>query len=164
MSSKNIYVIDASSLIDLNKYNPIDVYPSVWASLGEIIKKGFLVSPKEVYKEISKKDDKLLEWAKKQKNFFKEPTEKQIEIIKDILQKYPSIVNVDGRNSADPFVIALAIEMMNNNQQTLFPIKRIVVTEEKLRGNQVRIPFICQNYNIECLNVIDMFRAEGITF
>jgi len=164
MKPKNFYVIDASSLIELQRHNPVDVYPSVWASLEELIKKGFLISHKEVYKEISRKDNQLSEWAKNQKGFFKDATSKQIEIIKEILKKYPSIVKVDAQNGADPFIIALAIEMTINKQQTLFPVKRIVVTEEKVRGNQVKIPFICKDYNIECIDVIEMFRTEGLKF
>ena len=164
MKPKNFYVIDASSLIELQRHNPVDVYPSVWASLEDLIKNGFLVSHKEVYKEISRKDNQLSEWAKKQKGFFKDPTNKQIEIIKDILKKYPSIVKIDVQNSADPFIIALAVEMTTTKQKTLFPVKRIVVTEEKLRGTQVKIPFICKYYNIDCIGVIEMFRTEGLKF
>jgi hypothetical protein len=142
----------------------MDVYPSVWRSLEKLIKSGFLVSPKEVQKEINRKDNQLGEWAKKQKDFFKEPTPTQISLIKEILAKYPSIVKVDAKNGADPFVIALAIEMARNKQKTLFPVKRIVVTEEKLRGERIRIPYICQGYSIECIDVIEMFRAEELKF
>jgi len=165
MKSKNLYIIDASSLIELERHNPIDVYPSVWASLRSLIQKGFLISHKEVYKEIKKKDSKLYNWAKNQKGFFKEITKDQIEIVREILAKYPSIVKADRPNGADAFVIALAVEITRRKQKILFPVKKIVVTEEKERGNQVRIPFICKkDYNIECIYVIDMFRTEGLRF
>jgi hypothetical protein len=164
MSKGNIYVIDTCSLVELERYHPIDIFPSVWASLESLIKKKLLFAPREVLKEIRSENSQLYKCTKKQKDFFKNVTEKQIEIVKDILKKYPSIVKVDRPNCADPFVIALAIEMNNDCQKTLYPVKRIVVTEEKLRGNEIKIPFICQAYSIGCIDLIDMFREEKLKF
>jgi hypothetical protein len=164
MSKGNIYVIDTCSLIELEHHSPIDVFPSVWASLEDLIKKKLLFAPKEVLKEIKSENNQLYNWSKKQKNFFRDVTPKQIEIVKKILQIYPSIVKIDRPNCADPFVIALAIEMSNDSQKTLYPVKRIVVTEEKLRGNSIRIPLICQTYSIDCINIIEMFREERLKF
>lgn len=164
MTEKSIYIIDSCSLIELNIHTPIDIYPSVWKKLEELIGKGLLVSPKEVSNEIKQQDDKLSEWAKNQQNFFKEVSEEQLKIVTEILSKYPSILKVDRKYDADPFVIALAIEMANNKQKTLFSIKRVVVTEEKLVGLKIKIPLICQDYKIECINVNDMFRNEGVKF
>jgi len=68
----NFYVIDSSSLIELNRRYPIDVFPTLWKNMDKLIEKGFLISHKEVLKEISVMDDSLKKWAKKQKKFFKE--------------------------------------------------------------------------------------------
>ena len=163
MTSNN-YIIDSSSLIELNRHNPIDVFPSVWKNMESLIGKGTLVAPKEVLNEITEKDDQLAKWAKEQTGFFLDPTEKQIEILKDILKSYPSMVREDRKYDADPWVIALAKEMTTNTQQTLIQIKRIVVTEEKLRGEKIRIPFVCQKYNIDSIDIIEMFRIEGWKF
>ena len=162
--SSNIYIIDTSSLIDLNIHNPIDVYPSVWKKLEQMIRKGLLIAPKEVFNEIKQQDDKLSKWVKKQRNLFKRISKEQTRIVTQILQKYPSIIKVDRKYDADPWVIALAVEMTNSRQTTLFSIKKIVVTEERLAGLKVKIPLICKEYNIDCINVIDMFRNEGIKF
>jgi len=162
--TSNHYIIDSSSLIELNRHNPIDVFPSVWKNMESLISKGLLVAPKEVLYEIIERDDQLAKWAKQQNNFFREPTVKQIEILRGILKDYPPLVKEDRKHDADPWVIALAVEMATNSQQTLTPIKRIVVTEEKLRGDKIKIPFVCQKYNIEAIDIIDMFRAEGWKF
>lgn len=167
MTTINYYVIDSSSLIELNRCYPIDVFPTLWKNVEKLIEKGFLISHKEVLKEISIMDDSLKKWAKKQKKFFKELDEKQMEIVRQILVKYPSLAKSDNETAtADPFVIALAVEMGSNKQQTLFnTVKgRIIVTEEKLRGNKVKIPFVCKDYNIECINIIEMCRVEGWKF
>jgi len=162
--SSNCYVIDTSSLIELNKHNPMDVYPGVWEKIEQLINSNRLVAPKEVFNEIKQTDDSLSVWSKTQSKMFIEPTIRQIEIVKDILDKYPSLIKIDRRYDADPWVIALAIELITNSQQPLFTIKRIVVTEEKLRGNKIKIPFVCEKFTIESIDIIGMFRVEGWKF
>lgn len=160
----NIYIIDSSSLIELNKHNAMDVYVSVWKNISELIQNDRLVAPREVLNEIKDYDDSLAGWAKKQKKLFKSPTAKQVQIVQDILKKHPSLVDVSAKHSADPWVIALAIEMASQSQQTLIHIKRIVVTEEKLRGDRVRIPFVCSQKSVDCIDIVEMFRTEGWKF
>jgi hypothetical protein len=160
----NYYIIDTSSLVKLNRNNPLDVFPSIWKNLEKLVLNNQLIAPKEVLNEIIQNDDQLTKWAKNQKGMFIEPTEKQIGFVKDILKEYPSILDIDRKNDADPWVIALALEMMTDPQKKLFSIKRIVVTEEKLRGNKIKIPFICENKSIESIDIITLFRIEGWKF
>ena len=163
MTSSN-YIVDSSSLIELNRHNPIDVFHCVWKNLESLIGKGFLVAPSEVLNEITERDDLLAKWVKEQDRFFRDPTEKQIEIVKDILKLYPSMVRENRTYDADPCVIALAIEMRTNKQQTLIQIMRVVGTEEKLKGEKIRIPFVCQKYQVDWIDIIEMFRIEGWKF
>ncbi len=162
--TKTCYIIDTSSLIELNKHNPMDIYQTPWKKVENLIKKKRLVAPKEVLNEITQYDDTLAAWAKQNADMFIEETAEQIRIVKEILKTYPSLIKKDKRYAADPWVIALAIEMIQDPQQTLVEIKRIVVTEEKLRGNKVRIPYVCQDYTIESIDILDMFRMEGWKF
>ena len=160
--TKEYYVIDTSSLIDLNKFNPIDLYPSVWKKLEILINKGQLIAPVEVFNEVTRQDDAVAEWAKKHKSMFKAVTERQTKIVAQILTKYPSIIKPKRQYDADPWVIALAVEL--TQQITLISIKWLVVTEERLKGNTVRIPLICKDFNIEYLKIFDMFRRKGWSF
>ena len=160
----NCYIIDTSSLVRLNRNNPLDVFPSIWKKLEKLVSNNRLIAPKEVLNEISQNDDQLNKWAKNQKRMFIEPTLKQIGFVKAILRDYPSILDVDRKYDADTWVIALALEMATDPQKTLVTIKRIVVTEEKLRRNKVKIPFICQQKSIESIDIIALFRTEGWKF
>lgn len=162
--TSNCYIIDTSSLVKLNKNNPLDVFPSIWKNLETLAENDRLIAPRDVLNEINQNDDQLSGWAKKQKKMFKNPTLSQIKIVQDILREYPSLIDVDRRFDADPWVIALTIEMVNNSQKTLITIKRIVVTEEKLRGNQVKIPFVCGKNAIEAIDIIALFRIENWKF
>lgn len=162
--TSNHYIIDSSSLMALNRHNPLDVFPTVWRKIESLIKKGLLLAPKEVLNEIIAGDDQLAKWAKKQNKLFREPTEEQIKIVKDILKDYSSLVKENRKYDADSWVIALAIELASSSQKTLAPVKRIVVTEEKLRGDKIKIPYVCQKYNIESIDIVEMFRIEGWKF
>ena len=159
-----VYIIDTSSLIEMNKHNPMDIYETPWKNMDNLVKTGRLYAPKEVLDEIKRFDDDLAEWAKKHPQMFKEPTREQIGIVKEVLKKYPSLIKKGKRFAADPWVIALAIELIRNSQTTLVKVKRIVVTEEKIRGNKVRIPFVCEDYTVEAIDVLDMFRLENWKF
>ncbi len=166
MSETHYYIIDTSSLIELRKF-PNDVFPSLWKHIETLIAKGFMISHREVLKELSYQDDALKKWAQKQKVFFKDLDVDQLKIVKEILQKYPSLAKSDSETpSADPFVIALAIELKQDPQMTLIPSarKRVVVSEERLHGNRIRIPFVCKEYGIECITMIEMCRNEGWKF
>lgn len=167
MTAINYYVIDSSSLIELNRRYPIDIFPSLWKNVETLVDKGWLISPREVLKEISVMDDSLKKWAQKQKKLFRDLDAKQMEIVREILGKYPSLAKSDSEvAAADPFVIALTVELTRNPQKTLFPGGKghIIVTEEKERGNKVRIPFVCRDYSIECIDIIEMCRIEGWKF
>ncbi len=83
--TSNHYIIDSSSLMELNRHNPLDVFPTVWNKMESLINGGLLSAPKEVLNEITEGDDQLAEWAKKQNKLFRDITKKQIEIVKDIL-------------------------------------------------------------------------------
>ena len=48
MKSMDYYVIDSSSLIELNRRYPIDIFPGLWKKVEELINKGLLISPEEV--------------------------------------------------------------------------------------------------------------------
>ncbi|MBU2100687.1 DUF4411 family protein [Candidatus Micrarchaeota archaeon] len=162
--TETCYVIDTSSLVKLNRENPLDVYPGVWNKLEELVNTDRLIAPIEVLREISNNDDQLTKWAKKQKKMFREPTVEQMKIVKEILKDYPALIDVERKFDADSWVIALAIELSRNPQKKIVNIKRIVVTEEKLRGEKVKIPFVCQKYSIEAIDIITVFRTERWKF
>lgn len=162
--TNNVYIIDTSSLVKLNRNNPIDVFPSIWKKLRFLVEKNRLVAPREVLNEIKQNDDMLSKWAKNQKKMFKEPTQKQIELVQEILKDFPALIDAERKFDADPWVIAPAIELSSSTQQTLINIKRIVVTEEKLRENRVRIPLVCIKKSIDFIDIVELFRAEGWKF
>ena len=62
------YCIDTSGWLDgWERDYPIDVFPSMWEMIDELIDKGELVSSEEVYVEVEKKSDGLHPWLKDRK-------------------------------------------------------------------------------------------------
>ena len=89
MDKKNFYIIDSCSLIDLNKHNPLDIFPSLWKKIESLIDSEAMISHIEVFNEITMQDNALTDWLKKHKDMFRSISQKQAEIVKDILKKYP---------------------------------------------------------------------------
>ena len=53
------YVFDSNIFMNLQRRQPIDIYPSMWNKLGELITLGIIISSQEVYDEIAVGGDDL---------------------------------------------------------------------------------------------------------
>ena len=159
----DIYVIDTSSLIEMKDKYPRDVslFKPVWENVEKLCREGRLITSIEVLKEIEQGDDELKRWLKSRRKIFIKPNKSQFAKISEILSKF-SFLAKPGKPgpNADPWVIALAVEKNDEEQKGLFPNKYIVVTEES-KTKIDKIPAVCKNYNIECINLIELFRREG---
>lgn len=90
------------------------------------------MGPREVLREIEKKDDDLLKWVKKHRKIFREQEIEQIQRAQEILSHFPKLIDPAKEiPDADPFVVALAIIENTKRQDTLFKGQCIVVTQEK---------------------------------
>jgi succinate dehydrogenase flavin-adding protein (antitoxin of CptAB toxin-antitoxin module) len=104
-----IYCIDTSALIDLWRDYPIDIFPSLLEEIEKLMSDEFLIAPKQVLDELEKIDDDLLKWVKKHKKMFINLDAEQIQLVKDILSKFPNLIDATKTiPDADPFIIALA--------------------------------------------------------
>ena len=155
------YSIDASAiLVAWARYYPIDLFPSFWDKFEEMIKNGIGMAIELIERELSKKDDKCIKWFKSRDlyNFFYEIDDKIQNSVSTILsnQNYQRLVeDRKGTFGADPFVIAFA-------QVNDF----IVVTGEKPSNSLIKpkIPDVCKDIGIECINIIELMRIEKWIF
>lgn len=150
------YVFDSNIFINLHRRHPIDVFPSLWAKIGELLDDGTIISSQEVYDEIMIGGDDLEKWVKARKKCFlpsEIPVQKDVQII---LSTHRGLVEGGKKNnSADPFVIALAKQKNCK-----------VVTEEVPTHNMAspKIPDVCEAYKIECIDFIGFAREEKFSF
>lgn len=131
----------------------------MWDKYDGLIKKGSIISVREVAKEIAEGDGLLTEWAKNHKKVFQEPSAEEalflLEIfkIRNFQQALEQKKRLRGGAFADPFVIAKA-KILNCT----------VVTEEKLKPNAAKIPNICKHFKVDCINLESFMEKEGWKF
>lgn len=148
------YVFDSNIFINLERRQPIDIYPSLWNKISELMENGTIISSREVYDEIMIGDDALKKWVKDRKEYFLPSSVPVQQEVRTILMEHRGLVE-GGRkkNSADPFVIALA------------KLKYCKIVTEEIRSNNnesPKIPNVCDHYDIKCINFVDFMREEKI--
>lgn len=153
MPSENKYCIDASALIDLGtRYYPKDIFPTLWEKIEACIhNEEILFAPRQVLVELERKDDDIYKWAKKNKEMFLDLNLQEQEIAKDILTKFPKLVDTSAeKEDADPFLIALA------------KVKRWTVISSEVTGGKKKIPIpdVCYALKVKHISVLEYFREQ----
>ena len=150
------YVFDANIFINLQRRQPIDIYPSVWLKIEELMQDGTVISSREVFDELARGEDVLFEWAKIRKEYFLPSDVPVQERVRTILSEHRGLVEGGKKiNNADPFVIALAQEK-----------DCIVVTEETRTRNNLtpKIPDICEAYGMKYTDFVGFARYMNFKF
>jgi hypothetical protein len=147
------YSIDSSGILDLFRYYPPDVFPTIWTQMDGAARGGTIFAIDEVYRELEKKDDVAFEWIKARRMIVVDLNTEIQQSVSRILAAHPRLIDTrKNRSAGDPFVIALA-------QSRGFS----VVTGEKATGVLAKpnIPDVCGALKIPWMNVLSMFRTEG---
>ena len=148
------YCMDTSSFISAwVRHYPIHNFPRFWTLLEGLAAEGRLCSPDEVKREIEKKSDGLKGWVYDHKEMFVVPDLQVQTLVRNVLAEFPRLnMKLQGRNVADPFVVALA------KQQNL-----VVITEESHGGtrDRPRIPVVCNHYGVQCINLLMLIQGEN---
>jgi hypothetical protein len=151
------YCLDTSVFINSwQAHYRIDVFPGVWAALDGLIREGRLVSCQEVFTELQKQRDALLDWGKARKQIFEPPTAETTLQMSKIMERFPNFAAIGGStNAADPWLIAHAritdttVVTFEQDQQTK-PTK------------PPKIPNVCNDLGIRWLPPIDFLAETGI--
>jgi predicted nucleic acid-binding protein len=152
------YLLDSSVLIEAYQRNhPPDVNESFWERLSSLVSNGLARMPDEIYREIERKADGLLDWCKERKDDLVMPIEEaEQRAVAEVLAAHRRLVDTKkGRSMGDPWVIAFAKVHGAS-----------VVTEEDATGNIVtpKIPDVCKAMGIPCMNTLSLIRAERWKF
>jgi len=156
-----MYVFDTNSLSVLFDNFYLDRFPSLWEKFDQLILVGGIVSVREVYNEITRRerDTRLIEWAKNQRELFVQPTVKEMQFVGQIfavphfralIRKKEMLV---GTPVADPFLIAKAKVD-----------SRLLVIQEILKPNAAKIPNVCENFGVPYTNLEGFMEREGWQF
>jgi len=165
-----IYVIDTSSWQQLFGCYRRARFPTLWQLFDELVASGAIISVSHVLREIENRDKKNdeLEWAKAHLELFPRVSEKESQFLREIyaVPRFRHVVPTEIRDDdvdeeqdedsgadADPFLIARA-KILDG----------MVITQERERGNRVRIPTICGHFDIECGTLDDLMEKENWSF
>jgi predicted nucleic acid-binding protein len=148
------YVFDTSSFVRAwHEAYPIDVVQTFWIRLHDAITDGVVLTPDEVLRETSKRSDELHKWLKEREDDCIVAIDDELEdAVTELLDKNPRMaMNRKGASSADAWVVALA------------KIRgATVISEETMTDSQKRpkIPGICKDNNLKCVNLLAFMRAQ----
>lgn len=190
----NIYVIDTSTIIELFKNHPIDIYQQFWNTLNSrfdgLLREGKLIILNYVKDEVihtvgkisDGSDDPAVMWIKNRNKYIVN-LEDDISVykeVKNILELFPESAQIDKLPpDADPFLIAYIFVQKNQMRITENDFKYVIVTQEhenkkidleKIKKKMkpiteiTKIPSICKYYGIKSMDYCEMFRYEKWTF
>lgn len=156
MPDNPIYCLDTNFFINLKCYYFLDVFVSLKQNLEQLNKINRVVISKYVLDELSRQDDKIFQWVKKNFTNVEDLDEQQSQILHNIVTKNEKWTQ--GENTpADPFIIALA-EIKGYT----------VVTHERKapfnQGANNRIPAVCEHRGVKCCHTSDFFKKERWQF
>jgi hypothetical protein len=147
------FVIDTNSLIELNRFNK-NVFKSLWGEIYQLSMNKTLFSVTEVYKELEKHDDSVKkEWEDKE-YFFIDPGEKETNTLQ-FLEPFEKFQEYGAKTTnnlwADPYLIAYGLT-----------INAIIITQESLKSKPERkIPYVCKELGIECMNLDNFMEYQN---
>jgi hypothetical protein len=151
------YSIDTCVIVFANREMPRDIHRSLWDALENLIRNDRAFMHREAYEELKRVDDECAPWANTFGNFIQEVTEAEMSLVQRIGTVHPQWVR-ETANAADPFIIAHACIGSH-----------VVVTQERAKGpgvidKNLKIPNVCQELNIPCINLNSLARGEGWQF
>ena len=147
------YSLDSSGILDLFRYYPPDVFPTIWTQMDSAVSGGLVFAVDEVYRELERKDDAAFQWLKARRVMVVAIDTAIQQHVAAILAAHPRLIDTrKNRSSGDPFVIGLARARGLS-----------VITGERPSGviAKPNIPDVCAVLGISCMNVLSMFRSEG---
>lgn len=160
-----LYVVDTSALVEVQRKYPQDVFNQIWRNLSGLVTKKRIVAPVQVSDELKRYagEDHLKTWIDVNNVIFKETNMELISKSKEILSIAPLLIDPNKEHDeADPYVIALAI--LEKSNPTLDEIVETVVVTEESFTNPNKIPSVCHTFRVQCVNILQLFRREGWKF
>lgn len=134
------FLLDSNIFIRSKNELPMDVYPSFWRTLTELIEGGSFVSSEKIREEILSGNDELVDWVK-----LRLPRKSFLPVDVAVMKKYAELQNwaaardftpaalMDFASVADAFLVATAavcgIPLVTNEKSNPFSKKRVMIPD-----------------------------------
>lgn len=148
-----LYCIDTSSLLELRRSYPQDIFEPLHKSFSELLTSGKMIILDVVLEELKKKEPEIHKYIKQII-----PKERLLKFDSYIIETQELIhTYYDNRGQshtlkADPHIIACA------------KTAQLTVVTEEYNSDPTKIPAVCSQEKIKCINFIDLLREENIRF
>jgi hypothetical protein len=152
----NQYIVDTDVIIGFYDSIPMDVYKTQWKMIGKYLDEKRIVVCEAVFNEI-KKAEELKEWLNNyRKDLVPCYTQDVLVEAKVIINKYPKLIDINNTSDqSDPYIIALA------------KMKGLIVLSNESYsegGKKTKIPYICKDLGITCINTRAFYKNEAWQF
>ena len=151
------YSFDTSAII--NGMRDIFIpttFRSIWDEIENMVATGQVRAVDEVKREIRRKSDEARAWAENCRGLFV-PLDREIQMAtREVLAAHPRLMGKGGgqRNSADPFVIALALARGGT----------VVTQEQSASLTKPRIPDVCDAMGVPWQTLPAFVNYQGWQF
>lgn len=151
-------VFDTSAFLNAwRDHLPPGTFPSPWRFIEAAMDDGRIIGPREVFNELTRKDDDVARWAKERATRFVEPSEDVQQRAGEIQAMLPKPGERDG---ADPFVIAEA----EFRGFTVVTYEGRSFSGVPTRNWARSMPGICQRIGVGCTTVPEALTMLGASF
>ncbi|MCF7903280.1 MAG: DUF4411 family protein [Candidatus Marinimicrobia bacterium] len=155
------YVFDTNSISNILSHYYPERFPTFWEKFYGFIQAEEIISVREAKFELATRfeADVLTLLTNFNSSFFREPTTAELTFVREIYAVRHFQQNLErkkllaGGSFADPFIIAKA-SVLNGT----------VITEEEYRDNAVKIPNICNHFQIPWTNLEGFLTQEDWKF
>jgi hypothetical protein len=153
----------------MQRYYPVRLLPDLWKRLEELFIDGRIVSHEFVYDEIvptgknATKDDLAILISKYKANF-KPISKRQAQLVPQIISLFPHLIDPNSKkNQADPWIVAMVVEMMENVNLFKNDSDFVIVSTESEKSSN-KIPAVCKQYKVRHMNLFEFFEDNGWQF
>ena len=154
-----MYVLDTNVISHLHKHYYRSRFVSLWKNFDELVSADKITSTREAYNELLDGVGVDTEWAKANAKLFATPDAEEGSFVAKIYLVPHFQANIErqkiirGGRNADAFIVARASVLGGT-----------VVTKEKFKPHAVKIPNICEHFNVSCLDLEGFMEAENWSF
>ena len=123
----------------------------MWKNIDNLISEKRIVTCSEILEEVN--DKELKTWFKQLTGVVLPIDDEIQENVRKVVTTNPQLIDFKNvKSSGDAFLIATAMKYGYT-----------VITEENKRGKK-KIPYVCNNLGISCVDILGLCEQEGWTF
>ena len=155
------WVLDSSAIIEFKSLITPEIETKVLTLLDQLVLQGKISFPRQVKIEVSGdgQDDLPAQWVLQ--NYSKIICNKSPEehYVKEVLSKFPNLVEEDNmRDAADPYVLALVLQLQNNG------FDANLVSEDRVDRppKKISLQSACQEMSVEFIRTAAFLESIGI--